>query len=264
MKKTYVLLIVVLSVFIGCQTNNEIVDDNKNVDEEEFVEDTTVVDFGCYNALWTKCNVGADNPWDYGDYFAWGETSPKETYDWTTYKYAEGYENALSQNILTKYCSKQTYGSKRFTDDLIALVAADDAATVNLGKEYFTPGQGDWEDLIAKTYWAWTTEYRGHKVSGFIVYKAKVSADAGYQGDNPAASYSLSDAHIFLPAAGMLGYHNEKFHSPGTCGRYWSHYLSKDYPTYAKCMEFEPSYAIPSASQDRCYGLSVRPIRHKK
>jgi len=29
--------------------------------------------------LWATRNVGADNPWDYGDYFAWGETSPKDT-----------------------------------------------------------------------------------------------------------------------------------------------------------------------------------------
>ncbi len=38
--------------------------------------------------LWATCNVGADNPWDYGDYFAWGEISTKSTYSWSNYKYA--------------------------------------------------------------------------------------------------------------------------------------------------------------------------------
>ena len=29
---------------------------------------------------WATCNMGAENPWDYGDYFAWGETEVKEEY----------------------------------------------------------------------------------------------------------------------------------------------------------------------------------------
>lgn len=36
--------------------------------------------------LWATCNVGATTPEGYGDYFAWGETTPKETYNWMTYK----------------------------------------------------------------------------------------------------------------------------------------------------------------------------------
>ena len=34
--------------------------------------------------LWATCNVGADNPWDTGGYFAWGETYTKDTYNWST------------------------------------------------------------------------------------------------------------------------------------------------------------------------------------
>ena len=37
--------------------------------------------------LWATCNVGADSPEDFGDYFAWGETQSKTIYDWNTYKY---------------------------------------------------------------------------------------------------------------------------------------------------------------------------------
>ena len=40
--------------------------------------------------LWATCNVGANTPEEYGDYFAWGETTPKDYYDWTTYQYANG------------------------------------------------------------------------------------------------------------------------------------------------------------------------------
>ena len=50
--------------------------------------------------LWATCNVGANIPEEYGDYYAWGETSPKEVYDWNSYKYSSG---SMDAHILTKY-----------------------------------------------------------------------------------------------------------------------------------------------------------------
>ena len=44
------------------------------------------VDLGL-SVNWATCNVGADKPEDYGDYFAWGETEPKSEYTWENYKY---------------------------------------------------------------------------------------------------------------------------------------------------------------------------------
>ena len=55
--------------------------------------------------LWATCNVGASKPEEYGDYFAWGETTPKSTYDWSTYKWCRG-----SRETLTKYNTKSSYG----------------------------------------------------------------------------------------------------------------------------------------------------------
>ena len=37
------------------------------------------VDLGL-SVKWATCNIGAETPWDYGDYFAWGETEPKDDY----------------------------------------------------------------------------------------------------------------------------------------------------------------------------------------
>ena len=46
------------------------------------------VDLGLPSGLkWATCNVGAESPEEKGDYFAWGETSPKEYFDYTTYSY---------------------------------------------------------------------------------------------------------------------------------------------------------------------------------
>ena len=39
---------------------------------------------------WACCNVGANSPDQYGDYYAWGETEVKESYTWETYIHAEG------------------------------------------------------------------------------------------------------------------------------------------------------------------------------
>lgn len=42
--------------------------------------------------LWATCNVGATNPEDYGDYYAWGETEVKNEYKWNTYKYGSNWD----------------------------------------------------------------------------------------------------------------------------------------------------------------------------
>lgn len=39
------------------------------------------------SVLWAASNIGADTPEDYGDYFAWGETEPKESYTEENYSY---------------------------------------------------------------------------------------------------------------------------------------------------------------------------------
>ena len=56
--------------------------------------------------LWATCNVGANSPEQYGDYFAWGETAPKEVYTWETYKWCNG-----TWDSLTKYNFQNYYGT---------------------------------------------------------------------------------------------------------------------------------------------------------
>ena len=38
---------------------------------------------------WAACNVGANRPEEFGDYFSWGETSTKKDYRWETYKWMQ-------------------------------------------------------------------------------------------------------------------------------------------------------------------------------
>ena len=39
---------------------------------------------------WACCNVGASAPWEYGGYYAWGETEEKSTYNWSSYIHCDG------------------------------------------------------------------------------------------------------------------------------------------------------------------------------
>ena len=69
--------------------------------------------------LWATRNIGANRPEESGDYFAWGETEPKEEYYMSNYKWYD-YDNEL----YTKYCIDSDYG---MIDDK-ELEPRDDAA----------------------------------------------------------------------------------------------------------------------------------------
>ncbi len=43
---------------------------------------------------WACCNVGASVPWEQGDYYAWGETETKDSYQWNNYIYCDGSEDS--------------------------------------------------------------------------------------------------------------------------------------------------------------------------
>ena len=113
------------------------------------------VDLGLPSGLlWATCNVGADSPEEYGDYFAWGETQPKNYYECGTYQY---YHNG-DESQLTKYCTDATYGYNGFVDNQSTLLPEDDAATVNWGSNWRMPTEAEWEELFHNTPYIWTTQ----------------------------------------------------------------------------------------------------------
>jgi len=223
------------------------------------LESGKVVDLGLPSGtLWTTCNLGATNPWDYGDYYAWGETTTKSNYSWSTYSLCNG-----SYNSLTKYCNNSEYGKDGNTDALTTLEATDDAATAVFGSDYAMPTAAEWSELSSQCYWVWTADYNGQGVAGYIVYKAKADGDKGtkvYSGNTPSASYSLSDAHIFLPAA---GYRDTTYlYLAGSYGYYWSASLYESYPDCARYCVFLSSYVYTDDYYYyRDYGQAVRPVR---
>ena len=91
------------------------------------------VDLGLPSGVkWATCNVGASSPEDYGDYFAWGETSPKAEYTW---------ENSV------------TFGDQ-MSD--ISGNAQYDAATANWGGSWRMPTNDEMQELVDHCEWEWT------------------------------------------------------------------------------------------------------------
>ncbi|MBO4721441.1 MAG: dockerin type I repeat-containing protein, partial [Muribaculaceae bacterium] len=183
--------------------------------------------------LWSKTNVGADNPEDYGDYFAWGETTPKDVYDWSTYQWCNG-----SENSLTKYCTKSDYGYNDFVDYMTELDPEDDAATANWGEEWCMPSQSQLQELMDFCTCQWTTL---NDVNGYLF------------------TSDINGATLFLPAA---GYHNgAPLSCNGTNGFYWSRTLNVESPHIATDLYYDNEDFMIWGWGSRFLGLSVRPVR---
>ncbi len=188
------------------------------------------VDLGL-SVKWATCNVGAKTPEEYGDYFAWGETTPKENYDWWTYKYCEdGYR-------LTKYCTNSSYGNGGFTDNKTVLDPIDDAATANWGGAWRMPTEAEQDELRNNCTWTWTTQ---NGVNGYKV--------VGPNGNS-----------IFLPAAGYM--YRTLLYDVGLYGFYLSSSLHSSDPYRILGVNlFDSDEVNRSNAFYRYNGLSVRPV----
>ena len=198
---------------------------------EEVSATPEYVDLGL-SVKWATFNVGATKPEDYGDYFAWGETEPKNTYDWSTYKWCNG-----SATTLTKYCTDGSYGT---VDNKTQLELSDDAAHVNWGGSWRMPTKAEQDELRENCTWTWTTQ------NGVYGYKV-TSKKSGY-----------TNKSIFLPAAGYRSI--SSLYGAGSYGNYWSSSLYTDYPYYAYYLYFNSSYVVWYDYYVRYYGHSVRPV----
>ena len=187
------------------------------------------VDLGL-SVKWATCNVGATTPEGYGDYFAWGETQPKDYYYWDSYKYCNG-----SSTIMTKYCTDSDYGT---VDNKTTLELTDDAARVNWGGKWRMPTKAEQEELCNTSIctWTWTTQngINGYKVT------SKINGNS-----------------IFLPAAGYRNLGN--FYYAGSNGFYWSSSLNSDFSNIAFYVCFNSDY-VDWKFVSRFYGRSVRAV----
>lgn len=177
--------------------------------------------------LWADRNVGADSPEDYGDYFAWGETEPKSTYNLSNYKWCRG-----SFDTMTKYCTKSSTGT---VDNKTVLDLEDDAAYVNMGTEWRMPTIDERKELYIKCTWTWTTQ----------------NGTKGYRVTGP------NGKSIFLPAAGFRS--DSNLIGAGSDGCYWTSSLLESYPYSAWLLEFN-SLRRTTGGNFRYNGHTVRAV----
>ena len=183
---------------------------------------------------WCCCNVGASTPEGYGGYYAWGETSERNVYNWDTYTYY-GYDDTLGN-----------YYWINIGSDIAG--TGYDAATINMGAPWRMPSRIQIEELVnyCSRQWKWTQQ---NGVNGILV-----TGPSGCQ--------------IFLPAAGgrfdfdLFNYNimNGTLYI-GSMGLYWSSSLSLTSDEYdAHSMEFNSAHWNRN-SEGRIVGLSVRAVR---
>ena len=185
--------------------------------------------------LWATMNVGASKPEERGDYFAWGETKPKDVYTESNYKYYD-----MSFNTITKYCTRSADGS---IDNKTELEMSDDAATVNWGINWETPSEEQFRELIrsGNTTISWT---KLNDVEGCLIVSNK------------------NGNRIFLPGT---GYYKNGTIYPSYYGAYWANSLSIGSANiYARDFYFYIKNDINISSEFRHNGLSVRPVRAQR
>jgi hypothetical protein len=146
---------------------------------------------------WACCNVGANAPEQYGNYYAWGETQPKSVYNWDTYLYYNdntGYVNIGSDIAGTNY----------------------DAATANWGAPWRMPSLTQIQELINNTTSTRTTQ------NG--VWGRKFTGSNGGTIFLPAAGYRW-DGELRSAGSGG-GYWSSTLHEGGSSSAYYLHFGS--------------------------------------
>jgi len=232
MKAVAALMLMMTVVFAAGCTKNDNPDNGGNNNGGSGGNNHAYVDLGLPSGtLWATCNVGANSPKDYGDYFSWAETAPKENYFSTNYKWYVG------DRRLTKYCVHSHIGFQGFVDGLTVLLPEDDAATVNWGTDWCIPSYDQWKELYENTTHTWK------KQNG--VYGRLFTASNGKT--------------LFLPAAG--GCANTGAWAAGDFGLYWSNSLYSDDSRSAWYFDFSESNYQMDAGYARSNGFRVRPVR---
>ena len=191
-------------------------------------EESTVgwVDLGLPSGLlWADVNIGAENPWNYGDYYAWAETSPKSNYTTSTTAYYSG-------SAYTKYNS---------TDGLTTLQPMDDIATITFGAQAHIPTMAEWQEFLNNT----------------TVANETLNGIAGRRFTSKNNGNS-----IFVP---FTGYKSGTGTSGATsCTYFWSSTLSTSTNNNAVDVYITTSSAnfySGSSGEGRYYGFPIRAVR---
>lgn len=174
--------------------------------------------------LWATNNMGASNPDDVSEYYAWGEINAKKNFMWSNYLYC-----MESSTTLTRYNSDIDFGS---VDNMSSLVDSDDAAHVIWGGLWRIPTIEQAQELKERCSWLFNSTLNGYVVTG------------------------PNGNSIFLPVTGYIKGSTKMMST--SSAYFWTRTLSSDNPSMAYSLVFEKSGF--EKYMFRYYGLPIRPV----
>ena len=182
---------------------------------------------------WATCNVGAENPSDFGLYFQWGdrkgytayEAENVKVFNLDTYKHYNGIR-------FTKY---NGFDKKRVLD------LRDDPAFAYMGQWWRMPTQDEFRRLIESTTHMRVYNYQDSGISGMVFT-------------------DITDVtkELFFPAAGYC-IDNEVYYV-GQISTYWLNSCSSHDVLYAHRLYINCTYITCDSSNCRCFGYPVRGV----
>ena len=190
-----------------------------NIDKVEKVDIGTIVDGK--KVYWATCNLGARNPWEYGDVYAWGELDPKDIYTRESHTY------------------KDTPGT---------LPLEADAANNAYGGKWRLPTEADFEALLALD---------GNE--DYIFDKEGTLKDKdGNDVNGLKITRKSTGTVLFFPEAGCVNGEVRKY--VGSMGWYWSSNLYSKYGSYEVSILFMNSDMFNTGYIEPFIGSSIRPV----
>ncbi len=173
---------------------------------EGTTNDHSWVDLGLPSGKkWATCNVGATSPEEYGDYFAWGETSTKAEYTEENSTIYGKIMNDISGN------------------------AQYDAARANWGGNWRMPTYDELNELRNNCTWTWTTQngVKGYNVEGPSGNSIFLPAAGRRNGSSLNSAGSCGYYWSSTPFVDYYGVYRLYFyssdHGMSSCSRYYGH-----------------------------------------
>lgn len=204
MRKFSVVLFTAILTYCCCSCKKELSADNAIVSKEDgIVDGHGWVDLGL-SVKWATCNVGAEKPEEYGEYFAYGETVPKAYY---SRENCAAWDDSSIRNI---------QGTEL------------DAATVNWGSKWRMPTKDEFQELIDNCDWS------AAELNGVVGYRF-----VGKNGKSlffPAGGFYDNDVTDGVEYNGSSGYYWCGSRSWNANAYYLNFFMSSDLFTYVSEM----------------------------
>lgn len=187
---------------------------------------------------WAETNIGAENPWEYGRYFWWGDTVGS----------LPGGFSFPAENTPTLNKSSDELQAGGWITAAGLLAPEHDAAQVQWGGGWRMPTDQELRELCDKCDWMWTTM---NGANGFV----------------GRGRGEFAKASIFVPAAGWG--HMTSLNGPREVGCLWSsvpvvtNYGLQLANRDSRFLSFSSrgSSTVLTGSSYRYHGYSIRPVR---